>query len=285
MPRLPIELVRDVVHRALAEDLGEAGDRTTDPGIPQTLRASAEIIARAELVVAGLPLLREVFRQTDPTLEFRTRCVEGDRVAADTTVAVVKGSAAPILRGERTGLNFVMRMSGVATATSAAIEELAGTKAKIMDTRKTIPGWRVLDKYAVAIGGGTNHRMGLFDAVMIKDTHLATGRSITELVEAARRAGVSNEKITVEVRDLTQLREAIAVHAGRALLDNMDLEGLRAAVACAAGQIVLEASGGLRPGSLREVAETGVDCMSLGWLTHSAPAADLSMRLKMQLEC
>ena len=282
MSRLSNDLVRDAVTRALIEDLGSEGDRTTDPGIPQELKASAEIVARSALVLAGLPLLREVFRQTDPALEYSTNCEEGDRIAAETTVAVVRGSAAPILRGERTALNFAMRMSGVATATAAAVGEVEGTIAKIMDTRKTIPGWRVLDKYAVAIGGGTNHRMGLFDAVMIKDTHLATGRSISELVAAARQAGVGNESITVEVRDLTQLREAITAEAGRALLDNMDLDGLRAAVACARGEIVLEASGGLRPGRLREVAETGVDCMSLGWLTHSAPAADLSMRLTME---
>ncbi|MDH3627866.1 MAG: carboxylating nicotinate-nucleotide diphosphorylase [Acidobacteriota bacterium] len=281
MPTLPPELVEDVVRRALAEDLGHGGDLTTDPAILASLQAEAEIVARQDLVVAGLPLVVAVFAQLDPLLEVCLRHREGDPVRDETVVATLKGSAAPMLQGERTALNFVMRMSGVATATAEAVHEVAGTGVQILDTRKTIPGWRVLDKYAVRIGGGTNHRMGLYDAVMIKDTHLATGRPIMEWVAAALASGVTKDRITVEVRDLDQLQEAIASGAGRALLDNMGLDALRASVEAARGLIVLEASGGLMPGRLRDVAETGVDCMSLGYLTHSAGAADLSMRLSM----
>jgi nicotinate-nucleotide pyrophosphorylase (carboxylating) len=175
-----------------------------------------------------------------------------------------------------------MRMSGIATAARAAAEEIAGTPARILDTRKTAPGLRRLDKYAVAVGGATNHRMGLYDAAMIKDTHLAVSASIGEAVADVLARDVPAEQITVEVQTLAELEEAIQAGAGRALLDNMDLETMREAVRRGASRIVLEASGGLRPGNLREVAETGVDYLSLGWLTHSAPAADLAMEMEVE---
>ena len=172
-------------------------------------------------------------------------------------------------------------MCGIATAAHAALQEVAGTRADILDTRKTAPGLRQLDKYAVACGGATNHRMGLFDAVMIKDTHLAAGCSIGEAVRRSLERGHPAERITVEVRNLEQLEQAIAAGAGRALLDNMALDEMRTAVERASGRIVLEASGRLRPGGLRAVASTGVDFLSLGWLTHSAPAADVAMELEI----
>jgi nicotinate-nucleotide pyrophosphorylase (carboxylating) len=173
-----------------------------------------------------------------------------------------------------------MRMCGIATATRAAVDELAGTPVRVLDTRKTAPGLRRFDKYAVAAGGGQNHRMGLYDAVMIKDTHLDAGTTIEQAVRSALEAGHAREAITVEVRAPADVDRAVEAGAGRVLLDNMDLDALRDAVARGRGRVVLEASGGLRPGALRAVADTGVDCVSLGWLTHSAPAADVAMEME-----
>jgi len=273
------EALARIVAAALAEDLGERGDVTTDAVVPAGRRARATFVARQSLVVSGLPAAREVFAQLDPTLEFRALRSDGEEAAAGDPVARVEGDARPILRGERTALNFLMRMCGIATRTREAVREVAGTGAAILDTRKTAPGLRLLDKRAVADGGGTNHRMGLHDAVMIKDTHLAVAGSIEEAVARALAAGHPRAAITVEVATPGELSEALAAGAGRALLDNMDLAALRECVARGKGRIVLEASGGLRPGALRPVAETGVDCLSVGGLTHSAPAADLAMDL------
>jgi nicotinate-nucleotide pyrophosphorylase (carboxylating) len=280
MVNLDPQALRQIVEAALREDLGAEGDITTEAVIPEELRARAILVAREDLILAGLPAAREVFRLLDPELEFQAPCRDGEPVAASKTVATVSGRARPILKGERTALNFLMRMSGIATLTRAAVDEIAHTKAKILDTRKTAPGLRMLDKYAVAAGGAVNHRMGLYDAVMIKDTHMDVADSIAEAVARARAAGCPAQSITVEVGSLGQLEEAMAAGAGRALLDNMDIDTMRAAVRTASGRIVLEASGGLRPGRLRRVAETGVDYLSLGWLTHSAPAADLAMEVE-----
>jgi nicotinate-nucleotide pyrophosphorylase (carboxylating) len=274
-------VVRTTIERALVEDLGERGDVTTQAVIPPGCRAEARIVAREPLVLAGLPVAAEVFQALDPAVSFLPRRRDGERVPAGERVASVSGPARPILEGERTALNFLMRMSGIATAVREAVDEIAGTGARILDTRKTAPGLRHLDKYAVAAGGATNHRMGLHDAVLIKDTHLGVAPSIADAVSSALGRGHPAESITVEVRTLEQLEQAIAAGAGRALLDNMDLDEMRRAVVLAAGRIVLEASGGLRPGHLRPVAETGVDAMSLGWLTHSARAADLAMEMEL----
>lgn len=279
---LNADVVRRIVRTALDEDLGTRGDLTSDSVVGEDTRALGRLIARQDLVIAGLPIATEVFRALDPELRFETSASDGDEVTAGTCVARVSGLARPILRGERTALNFLMRMSGIATAAHAAVSEIAGSRAQILDTRKTAPGLRELDKYSVAAGGAVNHRQGLFDEVMIKDTHLRAAPSITEAVRRARAHGHAPEIITVEVCDLIQLREAIAAGAGRVLLDNMDLETMAEAVRVNRGRVVLEASGGLRPGSLREVAETGIDFMSLGWLTHSSPAADLAMELEIR---
>jgi nicotinate-nucleotide pyrophosphorylase (carboxylating) len=281
MADLDRELLRRVVAAALDEDLGERGDITTAAVIPDTTRGTGRVVGREEFWLAGLPVAREVFLALDETLEFTEHRKDGERIAAGERVATVRGAAAPILRGERTALNFLMRMSGIATAARAAVEEIAGTGARILDTRKTAPGLRRLDKYAVAIGGATNHRMGLHDAAMIKDTHLGVAPSIREAVARVLRRGHPPDAITVEVGSVEQLEQAIEAGAGRALLDNMDLETMREAVRRAAGRIVLEASGGLRPGNLRAVAETGVDFLSLGWLTHSARAADLALEMDL----
>jgi len=271
------EAVRRIVATALEEDLGAEGDLTTAAVVPEDRTAVGHLVARAELVIAGLSVAREVFRQLDPSLIFLELSDEGERAEPGQRLATITGPARPILEGERTALNFMMRMSGIATTTRRAVDEVAGTGARILDTRKTAPGLRVLDKLSVAIGGGENHRMGLYDAVMIKDTHLGVGGSVTEAVRAALGSGVPRERITAEVRNLPELEEAMAAGAGRALLDNMSVEGIREAVRAGKGRIVLEASGGLRPGGLRGVAETGVDFLSVGWLTHSVTAADVAM--------
>ncbi|MCP3979993.1 MAG: carboxylating nicotinate-nucleotide diphosphorylase [bacterium] len=282
LPPLDAGDLRRVVRAALDEDLGHTGDATTSAVVPEATRGTGRLVAREDLVLAGLPVAREVFRTLDPELEFRMLRVDGERVPAGEVVALVTGRARPILEGERSALNFLMRMSGVASAARRAVDEIDGTGAVVLDTRKTVPGLRALDKYAVAAGGATNHRMGLYDAVMIKDTHLAVLPSIGDAVAAALAAGNEASSITVEVRDAEQLREAIEAGAGRALLDNMDLDGLSRCVASAGGRIVLEASGGLTPGRLRAVAETGVDCLSIGWLTHSAAAADLALETTLE---
>jgi nicotinate-nucleotide pyrophosphorylase (carboxylating) len=279
-PPLDPGVVREAVRRALEEDLGAEGDLTTDSVIPAGRTARGQIVARQTLVVAGLPWAREVFRQTGPELSFVELRREGEEAPAGEVLASVEGAARPILTGERTALNFLMRACGIATATRAAVQEVAGSGVVILDTRKTAPGLRALDKYAVAVGGGVNHRLGLFDAAMIKDTHRALVGSIRQAVARLLGRGIPKERITVEVRGVEELEEAIAAGAGRALLDNMDLAGLEACVRRAKGRIVLEASGGLRPGLLRPVAETGVDCLSLGYLTHSVRAADIALEIE-----
>ena len=278
---LPQEPLRRLVAAALEEDLGRTGDITTDAVIPPGLRAIGRLMARTELVLAGIDVAREVFRALDETLEFSALAEDGRALPADSVVATIRGDPRPILRGERTALNFLMRMCGIASAARDAEREIAGTGARILDTRKTAPGLRLLDKYAVAAGGALNHRHGLFDAVMIKDTHLGAIGTLGQAVRAARERGVPPERITAEVRTMGELLEAIEAGAGRALLDNMSLVELREAVRAAHGRIALEASGGLVPGRLRQVAETGVNYLSVGWLTHSAPAADLALELEL----
>ena len=273
------EIVRRAVAAALAEDLGSAGDVTTQAAIAPDRRARATLIARTPMTVAGLDLAREVFHQLDPGVVFSPYATDGERVEAGAIVAGAEGRATALLQGERTALNFLQRMSGIATATRAAVEEVSGTGVTILDTRKTAPGLRSLDKYAVAAGGGTNHRHGLYDAAMIKDTHLAVVASLAAAIRDCRAAGLPASSITAEVRTLAELDEAIAAGAGRALLDNMTVSALAACVRAGKGKIVLEASGGLRPGGLRAVAEAGVDCISLGYLTHSVRASDLAMDL------
>ncbi len=283
MSPIPIaaEIVSGYVRAALDEDLGRRGDLTSDSLFEPTARASARIVAREHLTVAGLPFAAEVFRQLDPETSFEASAHDGDDAAPGEVIARVRGAARSLLRGERTALNFMMRASGIAGAARQAVREVEGTGVRILDTRKTAPGLRLFDKYAVAAGGATNHRMGLYDAVMIKDTHLALVGSVAEAVRRVREAGHSREAITVEVTEPEQLEEAVEAGAGRALLDNMDLAAMRECVKRAAGRILLEASGGLRPGGLRPVAETGVDFLSLGWLTHSPRAADLAMEMEV----
>jgi nicotinate-nucleotide pyrophosphorylase (carboxylating) len=279
-PPLDREEVDRCVSAALAEDLGRDGDVTTRAVVPASRRARATLVAREPMVVAGLAVAEEVFRHIDASVVFTKLAEDGERVGPGAAVATAEGPARALLQGERTALNFLQRMSGIATATRAAVVEIAGTQATILDTRKTAPGLRALDKYAVAAGGGTNHRRGLYDAAMIKDTHLGAVGSLGAAIRACLAAGLPREAITVEVRTVQELDEAIAAGAGRALLDNMTLAALGESVRRGKGRIVLEASGGLRPGMLGPVAGTGVDCLSLGYLTHSVRGADLAMDLE-----
>lgn len=273
--------MKAAVEAALAEDLGELGDITTDAVIPPDRRATARILARDELVLAGIPVAEFTFRRLDPEIIWNSLRNDGEKVDAGEILATVEGRAAPILRGERTALNFLMRMSGIATLTALAVREVEGTGARILDTRKTAPGLRVLDKYAVRAGGALNHRIGLYDEVLIKDTHLAVAGTVTAAVRHALESGHDRSIVTAEVRSTEELIEAIEAGAGRALLDNMNIAQLRESVRIGKGRIVLEASGGLQIGKLAEVAATGVDFLSIGRLTHSAPAADIAMEIDM----
>lgn len=278
-PTLDAVWLAHFIEQILEEDLGQAGDVTSVAVVPEERTATAHLVARGNLVLAGIDVAGQLYHRLEPKLGFEALAVDGSECVANSCIARVHGSARSILAGERAALNLLMRMSGIATATRAAVREIEGTGAVLLDTRKTAPGLRRLDKYAVAAGGGTNHRAGLHDAVMIKDTHLEVVQSISAAVTQILDEGHPPERITVEVRNLDQLGEAIESGAGRALLDNMSNELLRQAVRLNSGRIVLEASGGLRLGALRAVAETGIDCLSVGWLTHSAPSADLAMEM------
>lgn len=280
LPREPDpEAVRRSVEAALEEDLGDGGDVTTRALLRSAVPSVARLVARESLVVAGLPVARAVFRTLDPSVTFEARRAEGEAARPGERLAEVRADARTLLAGERTALNFLQRLSGIATAAREAVREVEGTGVVVLDTRKTAPGLRALDKYAVRVGGAENHRMGLYDAAMIKDTHVGATGSVGEAVRAVLAAGIPATSVTAEVRSREELEEAIEAGAGRALLDNMSLEALRECARVGKGRIVLEASGGLRPGTLRAVAETGVDCLSVGWLTHSVRAADLAMEL------
>jgi nicotinate-nucleotide pyrophosphorylase (carboxylating) len=282
MNTLPPELIRNIVRAALAEDIG-AGDITTEAAIPTDQRAEAYIIAREPCGVAGLPLVQEVFAQIDRTIAVKSLVDEGELVEKGTRVCILNGPARGILTGERTALNFLQRLSGIATLTRQFVDEIAGTKARILDTRKTTPTLRILEKYAVAVGGGTNHRMGLYDAVMIKDNHRAilarlSPKALGDAVTAARK-DYPNVPIIVEADTLEQVEEALAADANHILLDNMTPDELREAVALVAGRAKTEASGGVTLDTVRAVARTGVDYISVGTLTHSARAADFSLEI------
>ena len=269
--------MRDLIERALAEDVG-AGDLTTAAVVPHGARARARIEQRAEGVLAGLAIARAVFEQLEPALDWRNRAPEGEWRPAG-LVAELEGPAAPILTGERVALNFLARLSGVATLTARYVLAVEGTGVAILDTRKTTPGLRALEKEAVAAGGGRNHRMGLHDAMLVKENHAALAGGVGRAVRRAREAfpGVA---LAVECRDLAEVDEALAAGARRLLLDNMTPDELGAVVAHVAGRAELESSGGLTLETARAHAGTGVQFISVGALTHSAPALDLSLSLE-----
>jgi nicotinate-nucleotide pyrophosphorylase (carboxylating) len=287
MTTLPSELIHNLVRAALAEDVG-AGDITTETAIPSDQRAEACIIAEEPCVVAGLPLVKEVFVQVDRAIVVKLLVDEGEVVEAGARVCVLTGPARGILTGERTALNFLQRLSGVATLTRRFVDEIAGSTARILDTRKTTPTLRILEKYAVAIGGGTNHRMGLYDAVMIKDNHRVIlarlgPKALGDAVAAARKKH-PNAPVIVEADTLEQVEEALVAGANHVLLDNMTPDELREAVVLAAGRAKTEASGGVRLDTVAAIAATGVDHISVGALTHSARAVDFSLELAQEQE-
>jgi nicotinate-nucleotide pyrophosphorylase (carboxylating) len=267
----------EIVGRALSEDLGTRGDITSDACVPQSSNSEAVFVARAPGVVAGLEVAAYVFEALDPSVSFEPVVSDGDSVEHGTVIARVRGHSRSILTGERTALNLLGRMSGVATATSRLVEAVSGTGAKISDTRKTMPGLRALDKYAVRVGGGMNHRFGLYDAVLIKDNHLVAAGSIAGAVSAVRSKVDPGVMVEVEVEDLEQLAMVLETDADRVLLDNMGPDLLRKAVALVDGRITTEASGGVTEENVRELAATGVDIISVGWITHSPPQLDIAL--------
>ncbi|HEV2531450.1 carboxylating nicotinate-nucleotide diphosphorylase [Phenylobacterium sp.] len=274
---LPDLLIAPLVRAALAEDLGRAGDVTAQACIAADARISAVFAARKPGVVSGLACVRLAIGELDPTAEVRLLANDGEAVAAGGQLAWVEGNARALLSAERTALNLVGRLSGIATLTRAYVEAVAGTEARIADTRKTTPGLRALEKYAVRCGGGVNHRFGLDDAILIKDNHVAACGSVGEAMRRAKAAAGHLMKIEVEVDSLSQLDEALAEMPDVIMLDNFGLEDLRKAVLKTAGRVVLEASGGITLETVRAVAETGVDVISVGALTHSASVLDIGL--------
>lgn len=272
-------LIRKLIWNALREDIG-VGDVTSNAILTGEENGAARTIAKSELVVAGGDVFRETFRQVDPNLTFTILAAEGQEVWAGTLLAEISGSLKSILIAERTALNLLQRMCGIATATRAFVRAVAGTEARILDTRKTAPGLRFLDKYAVRIGGGQNHRFALYDGVLIKDNHIAAAGGITEAVRRARRGVAHTLKIEVEVRNLAELEEAIAAGADVIMLDNMSTDDMKTAVAASAGKVPLEASGNVTLDNVRAIAETGVNFISVGALTHSVHAADISLLIQ-----
>jgi nicotinate-nucleotide pyrophosphorylase (carboxylating) len=275
----PVELSR-VVDAALNEDLA-GGDVTTDSLIPQHIEASANFVPRSPGVIAGLEVARAVFARVDNTLSFTPRLIDGDRVEGGEIVAVVSGSLSSILRGERVALNFMQRMSGIASMTAKFVEAVSGTNAVIVDTRKTVPGLRTLDKVSVAAGGGRNHRRNLSDGVLIKDNHIAAlqaeGMSLQQIIRRARAHAPHTVKIEVEVESLEEVPAAIEGGADIVMLDNMSTTDMRKAVGLCQGKCLTEASGGVNLATVRQIAETGVDMISVGVLTHSVPALDIGL--------
>lgn len=270
-------LMDDLVTNALREDLGRAGDITTDAIVPAQAAGSARVVAREPGVISGIGVAERVFALLDPQVRFEAAVPDGGRVEPGTLVATIRGPLRSILTGERTMLNFLGRLSGIATATARLVEAVAGTGAAIADTRKTTPGLRALEKAAVRHGGGANHRFGLDDAILIKDNHVAVAGGITAAIGAARRGAGHLVKIEVEVDTLEQLDEALAAGADIVLLDNFSPAQMREAVRRAAGRALLEASGRIDAASVRAVAETGVGLISSGALTHSVRVLDLGL--------
>jgi nicotinate-nucleotide pyrophosphorylase (carboxylating) len=277
---LPPLLYEPLIRRALEEDLGRAGDLTSDAILPADLTAEAAVVARKAGRIAGLQAATSAFRILDPAVEVELRSADGRDAAAGEVLAIVRGPARSLLSAERTALNLLGRLCGVATATRDLVALVAPHGTRIVCTRKTTPGLRALEKYAVKAGGGSNHRFGLDDAVLIKDNHVALAGGIRTAVERARAYAGHLVKIEVEVDSLEQLAEALDLKVDVVLLDNMSLDTLREAVRMAKGKALTEASGGITPQTAPAVAATGVDMISVGWLTHSSPALDVALDVR-----
>ena len=269
-----------LIELAFEEDIG-IGDITTEATVPPTQKGIGTLLAKSDGIVAGLPVAERVFEKLDPTLTFRTRVKDGDAVAAGTPIAEVQGSAKTILIGERTALNFLQRLSGIATLTAQFVEAVAGYDTKIVDTRKTAAGWRAAQKYAVRVGGARNHRFGLYDGVLIKDNHIVAAGGIGNAVQQARQIVPHTAKIEVEVETVEQVDEALEAGADILLLDNMPPGIMQRVVQEVSNRAVTEASGGITLDSVKAVAATGVDFISVGALTHSAMPMDISLNLTL----
>jgi nicotinate-nucleotide pyrophosphorylase (carboxylating) len=277
---LPPLLYEPLIRRALEEDLGRAGDLTSDAILPADLTAEAAVVARKAGRIAGLQAATSAFRILDPAVEVELRSADGRDAAAGEVLSIVRGPARSLLSAERTALNLLGRLCGVATTTRDLVALVAPHGTRIVCTRKTTPGLRALEKYAVKAGGGSNHRFGLDDAVLIKDNHVALAGGIQTAVERARAYVGHLVKIEVEVDSLEQLAEALDLKVDVVLLDNMSLDTLREAVRMAKGKALTEASGGITPQTAPAVAATGVDMISVGWLTHSSPALDVALDVR-----
>ena len=265
-----------ILKRALAEDIG-TGDVTTLATIAPGTQASAELVAKEDFVLSGIDVSRRVFQLLSAETAFEKLIEDGQKVKRGEVLAWIKGDAAVLLQGERVALNLLQRMSGVATLTASFVKAVEGTRAVVVDTRKTTPGLRVLEKYSVRMGGGGNHRMALYDAVLIKENHVAAAGGITTAVSRAKSSVPHTQKVEVEVRNQEEVAEALEAGADILLLDNMSLDELRAAVALVGDRAVTEASGGVNLETIRDIAETGVGLISVGALTHSYRAVDISM--------
>jgi nicotinate-nucleotide pyrophosphorylase (carboxylating) len=270
--------LKDLIARALLEDIG-SGDVTTEATIPPDAVSTAILLAKQDLVLAGLDIAGEVFHTLDPSIQLSAFAKDGDRVTKGTEIGKLSGSTRSLLKGERVALNLLQHLSGIATLTAQYVEKVQGLKARVLDTRKTIPGLRQLEKYAVRMGGGRNHRIGLYDMVLIKDNHIKAAGSISKAVAAAKKKA-SGLKIEVETSTLAEVREALAAQADIIMLDNMSPGMMREAVRIISSRALVEASGNVTLETIRGIAETGVDFISSGSLTHSAPAADISMKIK-----
>ena len=274
---LPRIMIEPLVRMALLEDLGRAGDLTTDAIVPSGHQATTLLVARQSGVIAGLDLARLSFELLDPAIAIRVERDDGAVVAPGDVIAAIAGPARAILTAERVALNFLSRLSGIATATASIVTAIKDTRAEVVCTRKTTPGLRAIEKYAVRAGGGSNHRFGLDDAVLIKDNHVAIAGGVTEALRRARTGAGHLVKIEIEVDTLEQLREALDHGIDAVLLDNMDATMLAEAVAMVAGRALTEASGRITPATAPSIAATGVDLMSIGWLTHSVSILDIGL--------
>jgi nicotinate-nucleotide pyrophosphorylase (carboxylating) len=275
---IPLEAKR-LIRQALSEDT-EGEDITTKAIIPADHTSEAELIAKGSFVVAGLPFVAEVFRACSRLLKLEPLVEEGARVRKSDVIARVSGKTSSLLEGERVALNIFQRLCGIATLTSKFVEKVEGLPCKVMDTRKTSPGMRFMDKYAVKVGGGTNHRMGLYDGILVKDNHIRAAGGIAPAVKLAKKVKKRGRPVEVETTTLDEVREALEAGADIIMLDNMTVDEMKKAVKLAKGKAQLEASGNVTLKNIREIAETGVDFISVGALTHSAPAADISMKFR-----
>jgi nicotinate-nucleotide pyrophosphorylase (carboxylating) len=274
---LPEIMIEPLVRTALLEDLGRGGDLTTNAIVPPDLQATIVLAARQSGIVAGLDVASLAFRLIDPAIVIRRERPDASKLVPGDVIATISGPARGILTAERTALNILCHLSGIATATGSIVAAIRGHKAQIVCTRKTLPGMRILQKYAVRVGGGGNHRYGLDDAILIKDNHVALAGGVRSAVERARLGAGHVVKIELEVDTLEQLDEALALGVDAVLLDNMTLDQLRVAVAIASGRAITEASGRITPTTAPDIAATGVDLISIGWITHSAPTLDIGL--------